>query len=690
MQNPIAHRVFALLKKINQPPWIILMANILSYGIMIPWLGLYSDDWVFLSTYQKMGAEGLARYFSTGRPIWGWIYQLTMPLMGKTPWHWHLFGLFWHWTTALSFWWLIRLIWPKQNKLALWAGLLFAVYPGFALQPISLTVGHMLIVYTAFILSACFLILAQQQPEKFWLFTALSMLMAFINLFCMEYFLLLHLLQPVMLFIYFQQKNNSPRLNLTRVVKAWWIYFALFIGAIFWRTAIFKYQTHNYQYLFLDRLKLGTGPALMHLVKTMLMDWWNTTVIVWVNAFRFIFTIHGNKIDLVYLGISLATVLILFLSILWLNKQNEDDRGGTHDALQMLVLGCLALIIAGGPFWLTEIQVGLSDFASRFTLPFIFGATMIFSSLLGIIRLPRQVSAAFLSVVLGLSIGLQFQINNDFRHEWIVQKNLFWQLAWRIPALEPGSIVFLTETPRNWHLTYATMTAIFDWNFQPKTSPQILDYAIYYPREFAMREKIDLKPNQVVRVDHIGKVFNGNTSQNITVQFIKDTTLISGCAHVMDPIIDANNPFLTTEEKTVTRLSNLGLITAGNVLDSTLLIPELFGKEPEPDLCYYFEKADLANQMGEWQLAIDLYHQSLAKFKPNWMATELVPFIGSFAHLGDWQQALTLTQTMTSKAFYPLSPVICTLWEKLEAETPDNPQKAQTLQTVHAQYNCQN
>ena len=689
IKNLVYPRFLSFLKKLNQPPWLILLVCILAYGIMIPWLGLYSDDWILLSTFQKMGTAGLTRYFSTNRPIWGWIYQLTMPLLGKTPWHWHLFGLFWHCTAALSLWWLLILIYPKQKKLALWAGLLFAVYPGFALQPISITVGHMFIVYTCFLLSTCFLIQAQKHPDRFWLFTVLAMLTAMINLFCMEYFLLLHLLQPVILLFFFQQKSIRFRQRLFLTFKAWRPYFVLFIGDLLWRTVFFKYQTHNYHYLFLNRLKHGTIPALMYLVNTMVKDWWNTTVIAWVNVFKYPFTIHGYKIDLIYLGLTLAAVVILFLTIFWLSKQYEDAPQDKHDAWQILILGCLALILAGGPFWLTEIKVGLSGFASRFSLPFIFGAVLIFSSLLKILRLPRWVASAFLAVTLGLSIGYQFQINNDFRREWIVQKNLFWQLAWRIPSLKPGTIVFMSEMPGTHHVSYATLSTMFDWNFHPFPSPQIMDYAVYYPKEMAHNEKIILKADQAIRVDHLGANFSGNTNLNITVQFVRDEFLISGCAHVMSPLIDGKNPFLTNEEKTVTLLSDPDLISAASALETTHLIPEIFGKEPDPNRCYYFEKADLAYQLHDWQFAADMFNQAHELGELNWMGTELVPFIGSFAHLGDWDQAYSLTQSMAANAYYPLSPIICELWNLLAQDTPESPQKQQSLKDINARFECQ-
>jgi hypothetical protein len=688
IEKHIGPRLHGILVGVIQPPWILLMACILAYGIMIPWLGLYSDDWILLSTFQKMGSAGLTRYFATNRPVWGWIYQVTLPLLGKTPWHWHLFGLFWHWTASVSLWWLVSLVWPRQKNLALWAALLFAVYPGFNLQPISMSFGHIFIVYTAFLLSACFLILACRNPKKAWFYTTMAIATSLVNLLCMEYFLLLHLLQPVLLWFFFQNGTPGFRQRLLLIAKTWWPYLLLFIGNLVWRIFFFKFQTHNYEYLFLERLKLGAGPALVHLAETMLTDWWNTSVMAWVDVFRLPFHLNGSRTDLFFIGISAGAAGFFFLSILWLGSRSKDETGDRKDAWQIMTLGCLALILAGGPFWLTEIKVDLNGFASRFTLPFIFGAVLIFSGLVHSLRLPRWAGTAFLALILGLSIGSQFLTNNDFRREWVVQKELFWQLAWRIPALEPDTIVFMSEMPGSHHITYATLSAMFDWSFQPEPAPQRMDYAVYYPGELMKRQDISLNPDQVIKVDHLGAEFIGNTSRSITIQFSRDTTLINGCAHVMSPVLDGNNPFLTQEERNVVLFSDPGLIQSMPGDDSILLIPEIFGKEPVHDRCYFFEKADLAYQQREWQPAIDLFNQAFALGYSQWLDTELVPLIGSYAHIGNWEQAFALSITMSEQAYYPLSSTICQLWILLEEDTPDSIQRRQTLQAITRQFGC--
>src|SRR3990172_719870 len=682
-------RFRSLVKKINQPPWLILIACILAYGIMIPWLGLYSDDWIYLTSFHKFGTEGLTRYFSTNRPVWGLIYQLTLPILGITPWHWHLFGFFWHSAASLSLWWLLTLIWPKQKQVALWAGLLFAVYPGFVLQPISITFGHIFLVYTAFLLSASFLILAYQRPKNFWLFTFFALFTSAINLLCMEYFLLLHLLQPIVLWYVFQEQISDFRKRLKLVIKAWWPYFLLFLGNLIWRTVFFKYQTNNYQYLFFDRIKNGVGPALIYLVKTMLKDWWNTSIGAWINAFRLPFDLPGSNFDFVYLVISFCAVVFFFYFIYKFSRNLQSEFAEKRDLLQMLALGAMALIIAGGPFWLTELDVSQIGFRSRFSLPFIFGVVLVIGSLLQLLRKPRWLVSLVLALMIGLSIGYQLQIQNGFRREWIVQKNLLWQLAWRIPDLELGTAIFMTEMPASHHITQTILSSMVDWNFHPVSSSQQMDYAVYYPRELLNNLGVSLQSSEYFQYDHLGAVFNGNINQNITIQYSKDDTLLLSCAHVMSPIVDVNNPYLSDEEKKVASLSDPGLITAINVFDSNHLFPEIFGHEPEPTHCYYFEKADLAYQLRRWQLAIDIYNQSTILGESNWIVTELVPVIGSYAYLGDWENAYTYSIKMATNNYYPVSSVLCSLWKVLDIDTPDGLKKQEFVTAISDQFVCQ-
>jgi len=152
-------------------------------------LGLYTDDWTFLGTYHNFGSTGLFDYFQQHRPVWGLTYQLAMPLLGTKAWVWHIYGIFWRTAASLAFYWLMKLLWPQRKNFTIMAGVLFAIYPVYLLQPLSLVMGQVLMVYAVFILSLVFTILAIQNPKHKIAYTLLAMLGSLFNITTMEYFL---------------------------------------------------------------------------------------------------------------------------------------------------------------------------------------------------------------------------------------------------------------------------------------------------------------------------------------------------------------------------------------------------------------------------------------------------------------------------------------------------------------------
>jgi hypothetical protein len=64
--------------------------------------------------------------------------------------------------------------------------------------------------------------------------------------------------------------------------------------------------------------------------------------------------------------------------------------------------------------------------------------------------------------------------------------------------------------------------------------------------------------------------------------------------------------------------------------------PEIvFGPEPAHEWCYYYEKADLARQRGDWEEVLRLGAQALEKgFAPQ-DKIEWIPFLQAYAVAGD-------------------------------------------------------
>ena len=68
--------------------------------------------------------------------------------------------------------------------------------------------------------------------------------------------------------------------------------------------------------------------------------------------------------------------------------------------------------------------------------------------------------------------------------------------------------------------------------------------------------------------------------------------------------------------------------------------------------------------------------------------TERMPFIEGYAHVGDWDRAQELTHE--SAAITPLmQPLLCQLWERIDANLPDGEEKAAASATMRAELGCQ-
>ena len=190
-------------------PLALLAVTGFAYGVLIPWLGFYWDDWAFIYIGKQLGSEGLARYFATNRPFWGMIYQFTTSIIDAQPWKWQVFGLIWRWLASVALWYFVRQLWPRRREAAMWASLLFIVFPALRQQPIAILYGHFFIVMTAFLLSLALMLKAVRDTNRFWLWTGLSLVLSLVNLLCMEYFFLLDLLRPVLLWAAFTQEKHS-------------------------------------------------------------------------------------------------------------------------------------------------------------------------------------------------------------------------------------------------------------------------------------------------------------------------------------------------------------------------------------------------------------------------------------------------------------------------------------------------
>ena len=157
-------------------PVVFLAILFLSFGLMIPFLGIYQDDWVFVYNAYVRGSQGLWDFLNAdGTPFSSVMNIGLFRLLGVKPLHWHVAALLARWLTVVAFWLVLRRLWPAHPLKSFTVSLLFAVYPFFNLQPLAFTYLHIWISYLFLGLSLYWMILSVQIPQKYILYTGLAL-----------------------------------------------------------------------------------------------------------------------------------------------------------------------------------------------------------------------------------------------------------------------------------------------------------------------------------------------------------------------------------------------------------------------------------------------------------------------------------------------------------------------------------
>ncbi len=673
--SKIINTVWAFL---TQPVVLLFLIAALVYGAFIPMLGLFWDDLALGWFYEHYGAAGLARYFSTERPFWGWFYQLNMRLLGTTPWHWHAFALFWRWAASAGLYCLVRQLWKERREPAFIAGLVYLLYPGFEQQFIGNTYGHFFLVFAAFFFSVALSLYALEHPEKRKFTLPMAILLGAVNAFSMEYYFMLELMRPVFFYIKHHQAGQKFFQTLKVVFKCWLPYLVVFLAAGVWRAVSLSKLTYLNE---LNQSPLVSGSvwqSLSKLVSAAGKDVWLTAGKAWGQVFQFSYPEEfGRSPWLLYLGVMIA-IAVLMAVFYWEARKSEP---GTQDklyrqALLFLLLGVIALLLGGIPFWTTGLIVNFDFPSDRFTLPFVMGCSFVLIGVLFLLPLKPWLRRALFTGLIALSAGWQVRIGFTYNTHWVLHERMVQQMVTRIPALEPGTLLLSDELPVKFYSDNslaALINLIYDQNPQLGQVP----YNLYYP---SIRANLDLSiRNQPIEHDLRVGDFKGNTNQSLAFTYVPPS-----CFRVIDPEVEKDNLYLSEITRKASQLSEVNPILVGPPVQ---LPANIYGSNIEENWCYTFEKADLARQQGDWQAVTQIAESAFALSEQANDPAELFPYIEAHAHLGDWERAFALSE-QAYQIHFQSHFALCNLWERILAETDPDPVRDQMFETLSVELYC--
>jgi hypothetical protein len=646
-------------------PLALLGVCLGAYGLLVPWIGYYGDDLSYAWLAYK--SHEIRMFFEGNRPFFGEYFSVLTRFLGPAPWHWQVVELFCRWASALAFWYLLRLVWPRHTAAVLTAAALFALYPGFWLNAEALTFHPFFLQLGVFLLSLVCSVLSLRSPRFWWAWTLAALAGALINLWVSEYFYTLELVRAALIWVVMSSPPGQWKRRLGRAVLLDAPFLALFGVYMGLRMMGTGNYTGNYSLVLLQNLRADPWNALLALLGRMAQDIWSFSLYAFGQALTFP-GLENRSLKVIALFLA-AILLVALLWFAWMRRMQPSTR-----TLGMAAAGLLCLLLAGGPIWAAGLRPLGDAGTSRFSMAFMAGACLLAAGLIGLIPLAWLRSAAF-AVLTAACLAFQLLLGFTFVQQVDAQADFLWQLAERMPQLKPGTTL-ITNLDLLEYNTDNSNGALVNWLYNPQGGKRLIDY--YVVQDLTRIGEImgEVKSATVTQERHSIGEFKLQSVVVIRYHY-------PSCLRILDAELDMVNPYFPLVYRKAARLTDYAAL--GPAVEAAL-IPrppkELFGNASPPDnWCSDYQKASRAAQSADWKQVAAIGDRALARTSQSTDALELLVYIEGYGRTGAWQRAGELLQR--AAAFDKLyNPILCLLKNRLLANTPESPQRTQALATL--------
>jgi len=255
------------------------------------------------------------------------------------------------------------------------------------------------------------------------------------------------------------------------------------------------------------------------------------------------------------------------------------------------------------------------------------------------------------------------------------------QLTTRAPGIKPGTLLLTHEFPFRYY-SDNSLTAPLNWTYSPQNNSRNLPYMLDYLSVRLKNGVPSLNPDTPVEQNYRSFTFTGSTSRAVVLYFAPPA-----CLRVMDPVYTnattlPNLPYKLTEAIPLSDPSRI--VAAGSSIASP---PFQFASQGPLSWCNYFEKAELARQTGDWNLAARLGEEAGQKGLRAGDPSEYMTFIEAYALTGRWDTALSLSRSVFQSNPL-LQPGLCSLWTRVRSTTSSSSDTSQKLEELEKTLNC--
>ncbi len=474
------------------------------------------------------------------------------------------------------------------------------------------------------------------------------------------------------------ETQSGFRARSIRALKSWWPYLLVWLADLAW--LIYYYRSGVY--VSYDLTVAGAFPSLSDSLLGFADALWKAGFYSWFQVVLLAARSISAPSTLLSFGLAVLAFAAAALYLLRLRPESQPagasaatasaeepaPAGGSlaaSFAIPALIIGVVGILLGRIPSFAAGLPLTLQSSYDRFMISMMLGGSLFIAGLVALLIRNQRARTCTFAALLALGVGQQFFNANIFRRDWQGQQQVYWQLAWRIPALQPNTALVTQQMPLDYE-TDLSMTAALNWIYAPQTDPAALSYALVYSEKRLGGSVLpNLNPDTPMNLAFRTVSFTGNTSETITIYVPRN-----GCLRVLDPYLGDLETYAGYPSSVTTPIS---LSDPSRIITSAsapALPSPPFESEPPHAWCYFYEKAELARQIGKWQEIVALGSEAAQKsFSPQ-DPIEWLPFIEGYARAGN----LPLAEKISRQAWSEGPKIhhgLCVVWSRLRTDGPD-------------------
>jgi hypothetical protein len=404
---------------------------------------------------------------------------------------------------------------------------------------------------------------------------------------------------------------------------------------------------------------------------------WKAGIYVWGQiVFLIAHTITAPS-SLLSLGLIGVTFILLLSYLTKLDLPHIETR---TFAIPALLIGVVGIMLGRIPSFAADLPLKLQSSFDRFMISMMLGGSLVILGLIELMIVNARARTIVSALVIAFGIGQQFFNANIFRRDWEQQQELLWQMSWRMPALQPNTVILTDELLLDYE-TDLSFTAPINWMYTSEYAHSSLPYGLVATKIRLGGSLPALEQNIPIYVGMRRASFYGSTSQAVVMYMPKN-----GCLRILDPLLEDQSTYADLSSYLVDAIPLSD--TSRIIVDSNQTMEIPFLTEPEHTWCYYYTKAELARQKNDWQEIIRLMGEAKTLGYQPADSFEWLPYIEAQAVTGniDTAEKMSVELMMGEKRIVK---GLCQVWRRVQAQIPAGSDAESRVHNVLFQFACE-